>query len=308
MPRRGRGRGCRVDSRRGRGTLRRRPRRGEPRLACPGDERVAARAAARRCRDGRCTARRRGISCPVAAALPSERRPEGRALAPAQPAAPGAPPSVLAWWASRARSASRSRSAWRYRAISCMSVGCIGCSFPSSDDRTAERSRLLPSRRAAARRCAGSTPRAADSGRRAASSRGGSRGSGPRRPPSQSSAYFRNGNAVTSAAVSSSPKRKSRPASSSSKRRQRAAIRRSSSAIRARSGSGFSSSAAIRFGGRFQTWLNQSRKRPQLRAARGVGREERRLGEALLEVLEDRAASRRGRGRRRRGPARAPGR
>ncbi len=36
-------------------------------------------------------------------------------------------------------------------------------------------------------------------------------------------------------------------------------MRAKSSAIRPASGSGFSSSATIRFGGRFQIWLNQSR-------------------------------------------------
>ena len=45
--------------------------------------------------------------------------------------------------------------------------------------------------------------------------------------------------------------------------------------------------AAIRFGGRFQTRLNQSTKTPHLGAPRWIRRIERRLGEALLEVLED---------------------
>src|SRR6266702_3170115 len=55
--------------------------------------------------------------------------------------------------------------------------------------------------------------------------------------------------------------------------------------IFSRSGSVFSSSAAIRFGGRFQTRLNQSTK---IRAsARRVERIERRFRKAALEVLED---------------------
>ena len=57
-------------------------------------------------------------------------------------------------------------------------------------------------------------------------------------------------------------------------------------AIRAASGCGFSSSAAIRFGGRFQTLLNHDDEDLHLGPARGLARVERRLGNAALEPVE----------------------
>ena len=79
-------------------------------------------------------------------------------------------------------------------------------------------------------------------------------------PSSHTVMYLRNGNAITSAIPKSSPSRWSRPSSSASNRSSAAVTRVPSSSTRVRSGSGPSSSAASRFGGRFQTWLNQSTK------------------------------------------------
>ena len=81
-----------------------------------------------------------------------------------------------------------------------------------------------------------------------------------------------------------------------------------SSAMRAASGCGFSSSAAIRFGGRFQTLLNQSTKTCTSARRARLARVERRLGNAALEPVDDRRRVARRPRRRRRAPARAAGR
>ena len=140
--------------------------------------------------------------------------------------------------------------------------------------------------RAAGRPCAGSRRRSADGRRRAAGSRPGP-GGRARRPRGRGGARTSGtGNAAPSAAENS-PRRYSRPVSSASKRSSDRAISAPSVAMRAASGLTWPSSASIAFGARLPDAVEPVDEDDAFGPTRRVARVERRVGVALLQVLED---------------------